>query len=57
MYVSGLSTRDIEESSGYKTSGKILLSKDVVRELTKELWEDNEYYLGPTIGIFRLNIF
>jgi putative transposase len=44
MYVRGLSTRDIEEALRDETSGKILLSKDGVSELTEELWEEYERF-------------
>ncbi len=44
MYARGLSTRDIEEALRDKSSGKRLLSKDGVSELTKELWEEYERF-------------
>lgn len=40
MYVRGLSTRDIEEALKDPETGKLLLSKDGVSELTEELWEE-----------------
>jgi putative transposase len=44
MYARGLSTRDIEETLRDEASGKILLSKDGVSELTEELWEEYERF-------------
>jgi transposase-like protein len=44
MYARGLSTRDIEEALRDKKSGKRLLSKDGVSELTEELWEEYERF-------------
>jgi len=44
MYARGLSTRDIEEALRDKKTGKILLSKDGVSELTEELWEEYERF-------------
>jgi putative transposase len=39
MYARGLSTRDIEETLRDRETGKLLLSKDAVSELTEEPWE------------------
>jgi len=44
MYARGLSTRDIEEALKDKESGKKILSKDGVSELTEELWEEYERF-------------
>jgi transposase-like protein len=44
MYARGLSTRDIEEVLRDNSSGKSLLSKDGVSELTEELWEEYERF-------------
>ena len=44
MYARGLSTRDIEEALRDHGTGKILVSKDGVSELTEELWEEYERF-------------
>lgn len=44
MYVRGLSTRDIEEALKDRETGKLLISKDGVSELTEELWEEYERF-------------
>jgi transposase-like protein len=44
MYARGLSTRDIEETLRDRETGKLLLSKDAVSELTEELWEEYERF-------------
>jgi len=42
MYARGLWTRDIEETFRDPQTGRGLLSKDAVSELTEELWEEYE---------------
>jgi putative transposase len=44
MYARGLSTRDIEETFRDPRTGRGLLSKDAVSELTEELWEECEQF-------------
>jgi putative transposase len=44
MYARGLSTRDIEEALKDAETGKVLVSKDGVSELTEELWEEYERF-------------
>jgi putative transposase len=44
MYARGLSTRDIEETFRDPETGRGLLSKDAVSELTEELWEEYEQF-------------
>jgi putative transposase len=44
MYARGLSTRDIEEAFRDPQSGRGMLSKDAVSELTEELWEEYEQF-------------
>jgi putative transposase len=44
MYARGLSTRDIEEAFRDPQSGRRMLSKDAVSELTEELWEEYEQF-------------
>jgi putative transposase len=44
MYARGLSTRDIEEALKDAETGRILVSKDGVSELTAELWEEYERF-------------
>jgi putative transposase len=54
MYVRGLSTRDIEEALRDKTSGKKLLSKDGVSELTEELWDEYERFCKRDLSGYDL---
>ena len=44
MYARGLSTRDIEEALKDAETGKLLVSKDGVSELTEELWEEYQRF-------------
>jgi len=44
MYARGLSTRDIEEALKDAETGKVLVSKDGVSELTEELWEEYQRF-------------
>jgi len=44
MYARGLSTRDIEEALRDHGTGKLLVSKDGVSELTEEMWEKYERF-------------
>jgi len=44
MYARGLSTRDIEEALKDTETGKLLVSKDGVSELTEELWEEYQRF-------------
>jgi len=44
MYARGLSTRDIEETFRDPETGRGLLSKDAVSELTEELWAEYEQF-------------
>jgi putative transposase len=52
MYARGLSTRDIEEALRDKETGKLLLSKDAVSELTEELWEEYERFCERDLSGF-----
>jgi putative transposase len=44
MYARGLSTRDIEDTLKDAETGKLLVSKDGVSELTEELWEEYQRF-------------
>jgi len=52
MYARGLSTRDIEETLRDRETGKLLLSKDAVSELTEELWEEYERFCERDLSGF-----
>jgi transposase-like protein len=54
MYVRGLSTRDIEEALRDQDTGKLLLSKDGVSELTEELWEEYERFCERDLSGYDL---
>ena len=53
MYARGLSTRDIEEAFGEAT-GKRILSRTAVSELTESLWEEYEAFINRDLSDFAV---
>jgi putative transposase len=53
MYARGLSVRDIE-AAFTDTSGKSLLSKSAVSQITERLWADYQGFAGRELGEHRL---
>ena len=54
MYARGLSTRDVEEALRDKRTGKSLLSKDGVSDLTEEFWGEYERFCERDLAGFDL---
>jgi putative transposase len=49
MYARGLSTRDVEDAFRDAT-GELLISKSAVSEITDQLWEDYQVFIGRDLG-------
>jgi putative transposase len=49
MYARGLSTRDVEDAFTDAT-GEFLISKSAVSEITDQLWEDYQFFIGRDLS-------
>jgi putative transposase len=49
MYARGLSTRDVEDAFRDAT-GELLISRSAVSEITDQLWEDYQAFIGVDLG-------